>query len=250
MQSQRHSKRAFTILELIVIICIIAIVGAVLLPIFALQKQKSSRIGCVNRLKQIGTAYRIWSGDSSDAFPTTQSTNRGGWREILEQTNAASYYFTNYVLMQNELGQSPKILICPFDERQPAADFNTLANTNISYFLGADSHDMFPQSILAGDRNLAPGTTPKNDYGFSPANGKGNDVWIKTNSSIDPVCWSLKMHSEGNPAGVGNILLGDGSVQQVSSAQFRTAYQMSAASWGTRPEPDEQRKTSFRLIFP
>jgi hypothetical protein len=50
---------------------------------------------------------------------------------------------------------------------------------------------------------LGPGTTPDPEYGFSPADGRGNDVVIN-----GPVCWSLKMHSRGNPAGWGNILLG------------------------------------------
>src|SRR5690242_6752942 len=107
--------------------------------------------------------------------------------------------------------------------------------------------DDFPLSILGGDRNLSPGPEPKNNYGFSPADGSGNDVILQTNI---PVCWSLKMHSQGNAIGAGNILLGDGSVQQCSSARFMSDYQATAVDAGNYPSGYVNKSNSFRLIFP
>ena len=150
--------------------------------------------------------------------------------------------------MESELAQSTVILTCPADERESSVDFKHLSNTNISYFVGADAHEEFLDCFLGGDRNLSPGLTGKNDYGFSKPNGEGNDVWIKTNSTTNPICWSLKMHSDGDPRGAGNILLGDGSVQQTSSARLRDF--QTNASVARSGEADEQHKTSFRLIFP
>jgi hypothetical protein len=178
--------------------------------------QKSSLVSCVYNLKQLGTAYRIWANDNGDQLPASTPQTTGGWKELLYLTNAGPYVWTNYVLIRYELGESSKILVCPTDERRPANSFSNLANTNISYFVNVNGSDTYPQAILGGDRNLGPGTTPDSEYGFSPANGKGNDVLIN-----GPVCWSLKMHSAGSRAGAGNILLGDGSAQQVTSGNLR-----------------------------
>jgi hypothetical protein len=151
----------------------------------------------------------------------------------------------NYATMANELGQSAEIVTCPADERKPASTFsNLLANTNISYFVGVIANETYPQSLLGGDRNLGPGTTPGPGYGFSPASGKGNDVIIK-----GPVCWSLKLHSDGNPTGAGNILLGDGSVQQVTSVNLNESWLKNAFA----KEAAQDKATNvagLRIVFP
>ncbi len=138
-----------------------------------------TRIACMNNLRQIGIAYRIWSNDHGDRFPASTPETNGGWRDLLHGTGASTYAWTNYVTMANELGLNPLVLVCPADERKPADTFrNLVSNTNISYFIGPGANDTYPQAILGGDRNLGPGTTPSQDYGYSPADGKGNDVII------------------------------------------------------------------------
>ena len=140
----------------------------------------------------------------------------------------------------------PSMLTCPADERQPVTNFEALKdNSHLSYFVGVNANDTYPQSILAGDRNLGPGTVPDPDYGFSPTNGMGNDVVI-----TGPVCWSLKMHTSGNTAGAGNILLGDGSAQQATSARFRQIWQPSGGVTTNWPAGHVPSSPSFRVIFP
>ena len=146
--------------------------------------------------------------------------------------------------MSNEMGQAPIILICPADERKPASSFSNLANTNISYFVGVDANDTYPQALLGGDRNLGPGTVPDPEYGYSPADGRGNDVIIN-----GPVCWSLKMHSRGNAAGAGNIMLGDGSSQQVTSGNLYQNW-VKIALTNTPASTNATNPPGLRLIFP
>ncbi|MGZ5566759.1 MAG: type II secretion system protein, partial [Limisphaerales bacterium] len=208
---ETKTTQAFTLIELLVVICILFVLAAMIPCSFSSAKPRAQRIHCVNNQKQIGTAYRIWAGDNGDKLPAQvlNTTTNAGWAEFATMTNAGPYCWSNYCLMQNELGQSPKVLVCPSDTRSAANNFTKFSNKNISYFMNPGANENFPLSILGGDRNLAPGLKPENDFGFSPDDGSGNDVILQTNS---PVCWSLKMHSAGNPVGAGNILVGDGSV--------------------------------------
>ncbi len=111
-------------------------------------------------------------------------------------------------------------------------------------FVGVNACDTYPQSILGGDRNLGPGTTPDSEYGFSPSDGRGNDVIIN-----GPVCWSLKMHSRGNPTGAGNILLGDGSAQEVTSGSLRGNWLKNALAEKAAHDKSTN-PPGLRLIFP
>jgi len=241
-----RNAAAFTRTELVVILIVLVLVaGVFMLRPQSGPRQKGKRIMCVNNLKQIGTAYRIWENDNGDKLPASISMTNGGWNEFLARTNAGAYCWAYYSFISNEFGQA-RILTCPADERRPATDSEVIKdNSHLSYFVGVGAMDTKPQSILGGDRNLGPGTVPDPDYGYSPANGMGNDVLIK-----GPVCWSLKMHSAGNIAGAGNIMLGDGSAQQCTSAGFRQNWQPSAGATTNWPAGHVPSSPSFRVIFP
>jgi hypothetical protein len=246
-----RKPKAFTrvdVIAVIVVIVVFVVLSAMLWPVGRVQA--APRISCVNNLKQIGTAYRIWANDNGDCFPASQSVANGGWREFLTNADQGFLCWTNYAVMQNEMGQSPRIVLCPADERQPAPTFSNFANINLSYFVGVSADDNQPQSLLGGDRHLGGGATPRDDYGFSPAGGKGNDVAIQTNSKSGPVCWSLKIHSAGVKTGAGNILLGDGSVQQVTSGYFRSNYQPVVGQTTNWPVGHLPSSPSVRVLFP
>jgi hypothetical protein len=78
-------------------------------------KAKALSIACVNNLKQIGLAARVWANDNSDVFPA------------------------NFLAMSNELS-APKILVCPADTgRKPATTWQEFGPPNVSYeFLNAN----------------------------------------------------------------------------------------------------------------
>jgi type II secretory pathway pseudopilin PulG len=242
------NKQAFSIVELLVVVGVIALLVAIALPTASHSRAKSMRLACVNNQAQIGVAYRIWAADHGGKYPaqTPGTHTNGGWADIAKMTNAGAYCWSNFCVMKIELGLAPSILICPADERSATNDFNKVGNKNLSYYFNPGTTENFPRSILGGDRNLGPGTKPKNNYGFSPEDGSGNDVILKTNS---PVCWSLKMHSQRNSVGAGNILLGDGSVQQCSSTRLRVDYQANAYDGGD-VRTAINHSNSFRLIFP
>jgi hypothetical protein len=70
-------KRAFTLIELLVVIAIIAILAAILFPVFAQAKHAAKKTVDLSNLKQIGTMMLLYGNDFDDAFPLTSFPAKG-----------------------------------------------------------------------------------------------------------------------------------------------------------------------------
>lgn len=62
-------RNAFTLIELLVIIAIIAILTAILFPVFAQAREKARAVSCLSNMKQIGTALVMYVQDYDESFP-------------------------------------------------------------------------------------------------------------------------------------------------------------------------------------
>lgn len=63
-------KRAFTLIELLVVIAIIAILAAILFPVFSSAKRAAKSSACLSNMKQLGTAFTLYLNDSDGQYPT------------------------------------------------------------------------------------------------------------------------------------------------------------------------------------
>lgn len=210
------SRQAFSLIELFIIVGVICVLAAVFLPEWVGNQRRSSRLGCVNNLKQIGLAFKVWALDNSGHFPMQVSVTNGGTMELVKTGDV----WPHFLVMSNELS-TPKILFCPqeIDKQRtmantflpyaapPGATYMPVGLTNdsnVSYFVGVDAGDKFPNMVLGGDHNLL--------IGGKPAGHGLHAVWTNTS-----VAWRKPMHG-----GMGNILLTDGSVQSLNNSKWTT----------------------------
>lgn len=205
--------RAFALREALVIIAVLAVLAAMLLPAMRRAERRSSRIGCVNNLKQISLAFKQWSLDSTDRYPTQVSVTNGGTMELIATGNV----FTTFLVMSNELN-TPKVLICPNETEEKRTTATTWSdqssagqtpfrnNFNTSYFIGVDAEDAWPQMLLVGDSHFALG-------------GKRVPPGLLRLGTNSLVSWPRPIrerHEKG-----GNIGLTDGSVINCGTKSFR-----------------------------
>src|SRR4051794_41019687 len=92
----RRTKQAFTLVELLVVIGIIAVLSAFLLPVLAKAKEKAYRAQCINNLRQLGVAIQTYADDHGDYLPGPV------WLGVYEMydnedTTRLPYYLANYM---------------------------------------------------------------------------------------------------------------------------------------------------------
>jgi prepilin-type N-terminal cleavage/methylation domain-containing protein len=66
MAHPRSRRPGFTLIELLVVIAIIAILAAILFPVFATARENARKITCVSNLKQLGTSVLMYAQDYDD----------------------------------------------------------------------------------------------------------------------------------------------------------------------------------------
>ena len=179
------------LLDLFVMVIAVALVAALFLPMLAKRRAHGSRINCANNQKQIGLSFLLCAGDNNDKMPMQVSTNLGGTMEFVASGNV----FPHFAVMSNELGTT-RIIVCPEDaKRRAGTNFDSLSDSNISFFIAPEASHGIPALWLCGDRNLAT-----------------NNVLLKPGLFTMPTnrvfSWTTELHVKK-----GYLCLADGSVQ-------------------------------------
>lgn len=113
----RHAKeRGFTLIELLVVIAIIAILAAILFPVFARARENARRSACQSNLKQIGLGMMQYTQDYDEKMPYTFSTVGGGiysWESVVQPYVKSAQLFacpSNSKKAQNTVDQNGNAL--------------------------------------------------------------------------------------------------------------------------------------------
>jgi prepilin-type processing-associated H-X9-DG protein len=194
--STKSKIHGLTLIEILVVLAVVIILAVLFLYSHSPREKKYAAINCVSNLKQIGSAFGTYADDNGGKYPFQVSVANGGTMELVSN----NHVFPHYQKISHTLAD-PKILICPFDTtRHVATTFETLTDSNISYFLNVDAmRDSPTNSILSGDRFLQDDGQPV----------KSGLFLLTTNLKMG---WTPSIHKGG-----GNVLWSDGSVQQTMS---------------------------------
>ena len=179
----------------------VAVGAGMLLPALAESKAKAQRIACVNNLKQIGIAARIYGTDNQDRFPWQVPQAEGGTAEIAKpKTNTDAVLDSNgrpifdpnawlhFQALSNERS-NPKVLRCPRDTRPNLVQANS--------FLSKKPRGTGGKRVIPFSQNAI-------------------SYWLRTDPEVDEArpneIVAVCPHHEGSF----NVLLADSSVQQTS----------------------------------
>jgi prepilin-type N-terminal cleavage/methylation domain-containing protein/prepilin-type processing-associated H-X9-DG protein len=86
MRSGLNRRQGFTLIELLVVIAIIAILAAILFPVFAQARAKARQTACLSNIKQLGTGLMMYAQDYDETLPLNDYIGNGlapllGWRD-------------------------------------------------------------------------------------------------------------------------------------------------------------------------
>ncbi len=204
---KRVAKSGFTLIELLVVIAIIAILAAILFPVFARARENARRASCQSNLKQIGLGLMQYVQDYDEKFPYGYNTG------YTINGAAATWDLTIQPYLK-----SYQVFTCPSDSKTPTVTFTDGSSEKRSYsmasYISTQSIAAIPNSsmtVFAAERtnNNCAGTTPVSlahfDY-YSVTDGTSE--WAGDNG-----CNMNDGGTRGRHLEFDNILYADGHVK-------------------------------------
>ena len=183
-------RRAFTLIELLIVIAIIAILAAIIFPVLASAKKRAWTIQCVSNLRQIGIGMKIFADENGEMYPesggniywgaTDGTTGKPSWMEqIVSQIQNTNVY------------NCPGNKQLPWDMQGPYNYFNgcraayvvaegyaPLNNNSIkfpsAYVLSGDTCGIPNATTDEDGKNFDPLDADKDDYSQNCVGGEAN----------------------------------------------------------------------------
>jgi prepilin-type N-terminal cleavage/methylation domain-containing protein/prepilin-type processing-associated H-X9-DG protein len=161
-------KRGFTLIELLVVIAIIAILAAILFPVFAKAREKARQISCASNEKQIGLGFLQYIQDNDEIYPSSYYGSKTSDSDM-----GADYKWMDaiYPYVKNE-----QVFDCPSDTESLPYKYRTGENYGSYGLNGAYGN--------AGDNQTPPRTAPTYNVTASMVVVPSTTVWVTDNNNM------------------------------------------------------------------
>jgi prepilin-type N-terminal cleavage/methylation domain-containing protein/prepilin-type processing-associated H-X9-DG protein len=126
------TRRAFTLVEVLVVIAVIALIAAMLLPALSKARQSGRRTACASNLRQLSVAVSLYAGENEGDYPPVNQTNH--WPAQLHRG------YENF-----------DVLLCPSDRTPPARDVGVRPDDAPRSYVMNLFRDHFASSLSAAD---------------------------------------------------------------------------------------------------
>jgi prepilin-type N-terminal cleavage/methylation domain-containing protein/prepilin-type processing-associated H-X9-DG protein len=127
-----RTSKAFTLIELLVVIAIIAILAAILFPVFAQAKAAAKKTAQLSNMKQLGIGLQLYTGDSDDVLPMAWFFENSAGPGVGTQWNQRIFpYVKNHDIFIN--AQGPKVNPTKMDTG-PYKNADGTVNNNATFY--------------------------------------------------------------------------------------------------------------------
>jgi prepilin-type N-terminal cleavage/methylation domain-containing protein/prepilin-type processing-associated H-X9-DG protein len=128
----RRTAFAFTLIELLVVMAVIAVVAAILFPVFAQAREKSREAVCLSNLRQMGMAGLLYAQDYDQTLlwnPPPGGKPGNFWTAAHHESDCPHQPTTSYVMLLQPYLKSHAVLKCPSFPGYPLATFQGYAGS-------------------------------------------------------------------------------------------------------------------------
>lgn len=225
----KPQRKAFTLIELLVVIAIIAILAAILFPVFARARENARRSSCQSNLKQIGLGMMQYTQDYDERFPATDTCYQIGGAGQTFPTATWDLVIQPYL-------KSTQILTCPSDAVSKTMTLTGFGAVKRSYAM-ARYLDQASNNCIGVNQSIikAPALTVLNVERMNTSNSTRQDEWwhfsdiqhtdaSASNADRNFNDLAATSTAEGRHLGTNNILYTDGHVK--SHKENRTYQQV------------------------
>ena len=179
-QAKRRPGNGFTLIELLVVIGIIAILAAILFPVFAKAKEAAKRAACLAHLRQVGIALKMYQDEWNGAYPSVAfpDTNDPAWKffgwikRIIPYTKSRGIFNCPGAVQSQIAGVPPMKIAYSFNEYIYRSDEGFLTESSIPVpkatlllsdgrvnmlIMDWDDPGWMPDRVLPAPRNIPSG---------------------------------------------------------------------------------------------